>query len=213
MYFFSSTICITVFERSPVAQDLILPSVCAKRAYPRWFFGRVGRTPYRCHSLGDGSKCLRGKGLKTVCISPTRTSDGLLFISTVDLFQPPWAIVHPPSTSSSVHMRLFIQGVLFIQPPSLLHRLLFNQPSPWGPVQPPLHGLLFDQPSTGSCSSSPPPGLVHPPPTGSIGVLFIQRQQPLLPRGPVHPPPTGNSSSTPPTTLTIHPETTSTSFN
>lgn len=30
--------------------------------------------PYRPHSLGDGSKCRRGKGLKTICIAPTRTS-------------------------------------------------------------------------------------------------------------------------------------------
>ena len=30
--------------------------------------------PYRPHSLGDGSKCRRGKGLKTVCIAPTHTS-------------------------------------------------------------------------------------------------------------------------------------------
>ena len=72
--FFSSTICISVFERSPVAHELILPSVCARRAYPRWFLGHVGRTPYRRHSLDDGSKCRRGKGLKTVCIAPTRTS-------------------------------------------------------------------------------------------------------------------------------------------
>ena len=36
----------------------------------------MGRTPYRLHSLGDGSKCRRGKGLKTVCIAPIRTSDG-----------------------------------------------------------------------------------------------------------------------------------------
>ena len=72
--FFSSTIRISVFERSPVAHDLILPNVCARRAYPRRFLGRVGRTPYRPHSLGDGSKCRRGKGLKTVCLGPTRTS-------------------------------------------------------------------------------------------------------------------------------------------
>ena len=38
----------------------------------------------------------------------------ILFISTVDLLQPPWAIVHPPSTSSSFHLRLFIHGLLFI---------------------------------------------------------------------------------------------------
>ena len=29
---------------------------------------------YRPHSLGDGSKCCRGKGLKTVSIAATRTS-------------------------------------------------------------------------------------------------------------------------------------------
>ena len=51
---------------------------------------------------------------------------GILFISTVDPFQPPQATVHPPSTSSSLHMRLFIHGLLYIQPPPLLHQLLFN---------------------------------------------------------------------------------------
>ena len=30
--------------------------------------------PYRPHSLGDGSRCRRGKGLKTICLGPTRTS-------------------------------------------------------------------------------------------------------------------------------------------
>ena len=39
--------------------------------------GSVGRTPYRTHSLGDGSKCRRGKGLKTVCLEPARTSGRL----------------------------------------------------------------------------------------------------------------------------------------
>src|SRR5918996_652177 len=73
----------------------------------------------------------------------------ILFISTVDLLQPPQATVHPPSTSSSLHLRAFIHGLLFIQR------------SPWGPVQPPLHGLLFIQPSTGYCSTSPPRGPVH----------------------------------------------------
>ena len=43
--FFSSTVHISVFERSPVAHDIILSNVCARRAYPRWFLGRVGRTP------------------------------------------------------------------------------------------------------------------------------------------------------------------------
>ena len=35
------------------------PSLGPRRAYPRRF---LGRTPYRTHSLGDGSKCRRGKG-------------------------------------------------------------------------------------------------------------------------------------------------------
>ena len=43
--FFSTTIRITVFARWPVALDLILPSMCARRAYPRRFLGRVQRTP------------------------------------------------------------------------------------------------------------------------------------------------------------------------
>ena len=59
-----------------VAHDLIFSCVCDRRAYPRRFLGRVGRTPYRTHSLGDGSKCCRGKGLKTVCFGPMRISDG-----------------------------------------------------------------------------------------------------------------------------------------
>ena len=42
-----------------ITHELIL---CASRAYPRWFLDCVGRTPYRPHSLGDGSKCRRGKG-------------------------------------------------------------------------------------------------------------------------------------------------------
>ena len=125
--------------------------------------------------------------------------------STVDLLQPPPTTVHPRGLPSCLHLRLFTHGLMFIQPPPLLHRLLLNQPSPQRPVQPPLHGLLFiqpstgysstsplhgilfNQPSTGYCSSSPPRGPVHPPPTGSTGVLFIQRQWPLLPRGPIHP--------------------------
>ena len=31
-------------------------------------------TPYHPHSLGDGSKCHHGKGLKAICLGPTRTS-------------------------------------------------------------------------------------------------------------------------------------------
>ena len=75
VFFLSSTVRTSVFERSPVGHDLILPSVCARRAYPRRFLGRAGRTPYRPHSLGDGCKCHRGKGLKTVCLAPRCTSD------------------------------------------------------------------------------------------------------------------------------------------
>ena len=39
---------------------------------------------------------------------------GILFISTVDPLQPPWGTIHPPSTSSSLHPRLFIHALLFI---------------------------------------------------------------------------------------------------
>ena len=108
----------------------------------------------------------------------------ILFISTIDCLHELLFIHHRPplastydcsstgSCSSSLHH-------------ALLHRLLFNQPSPRGPVQPPLHGLLFIKPSTGYCSTSPPRGPVHPAlhgvlfiqpqPARSIGVLFIQR--------------------------------------
>ena len=109
---------------------------------------------------------------------------GILFISTVDLLQPPWAPVHPPSTSSSLHLRLFIHGLLFIQPPPCAPPPATVQPAlstgscsttpPRATIHPALHRLLFNQPSTGlsyssspstgsSYSSSPPRGLVHPP--------------------------------------------------
>ena len=42
---FSTTVRISIFECSLVAHNLILPSMCARRAYPRWFLVRVGRTP------------------------------------------------------------------------------------------------------------------------------------------------------------------------
>ena len=88
----------------------------------------------------------------------------ILFISTVDLPQPPRATVHPPSTSSSLHLRLFIHGLLFIQPPPrATPPATVQPPSPRAPVQPPLHGLLFIHPSIVYCSSSPPWGHpVHP---------------------------------------------------
>ena len=73
---------------------------------------------------------------------------------------PPQAIVHPPSTSSSLHLRLFIHGLLFIQPPPRATPLAIVQPvlsmgscsttPPQATVHPPLHCLLFIQPSTGS---------------------------------------------------------------
>ena len=118
---------------------------------------------------------------------------------TVDFLQPPPAIVHPPSTSSSLHRLLFIQPSTG-SCSSSLHRLLFNQPStgscstnpPRGLVQPALHGV-------------PPPATVHPPPPPRSGscsssgnglyyheILFIQP-----PPGTVHPTPTGNCSSNP----------------
>ena len=88
---------------------------------------------------------------------------------------------------------------------ALLHRLLFNQPAPRAPVQPPLHQLLFILPSTVYCSSSPPRGrpvhpalhgvlFIQPQPARSIGVLFIQRQH----HGVYSSTPTGNCSSKPP---------------
>jgi len=129
---------------------------------------------------------------------------GIMFISTVNLLQSPWATVHPLSTSSSLHLRLFIHGLLFIQPPPLLHWLLFNHPSPRGPVKSPLHGLLFIQPSTSYCSTSPPRATVQP---ALHGVLFIQPSTGSYSsspsRGPVHPPPTSSIDWGP-----VHPEAT-----
>jgi len=136
---------------------------------------------------------------------------GILFISTVDYLHGLLFIHHRPppastrdcsftgSCSSSLHH-------------ALLHQLLFNQPSPWGPVQPPLHGLLFIQPSTGYCSTSPPRGPVHPV---LHGFLFIQHSTGScsstgsIDRGPVHPAATastttGSCSSNPPPG-TVHP--------
>ena len=90
---------------------------------------------------------------------------GILFISTVDPLQPPRATVHPPSTSSSLHLRLFIHGLLFIQPPPHATPPATIQPAlstgscsttpPRATVHPALHRLLFIQRSTGPCSSSP----------------------------------------------------------
>ena len=122
---------------------------------------------------------------------------GLLFISTVELLQPPPATVYPPSTSSSLHLRLFIHGLLFIQPPPRATPPATVQPAlstgSYSPTPPrstihlALHRLLFIQPSTGSsCSSSPPRGPVHPAPTGSFDRGPVHPE--ATPRGPVHPP-------------------------
>ena len=117
---------------------------------------------------------------------------GILFISTIDPLQPPRATVHPTSTSSSLHLRLFIHGLLFIQPPPRATPPATVQPAlstgscsttpPRATVHPALHHLLFIPPSTGSCSSSPnrldrsgscsstPLGTVHPNPPATLTV-------------------------------------------
>ena len=90
----------------------------------------------------------------------------ILFISTVDLLQPPRATIHPPLTSSNLHLRLFIYGLLFIQHPP--------RATPPATVQLAL--------SMGSCSTTPPGATVHPQSTSSSlhlrlfihGHLFIQ---------------------------------------
>ena len=112
----------------------------------------------------------------------------------------------PPSTSSSLHLRLFIHGLLFIQPPPRATPLTTVQPPlsmgscsttpPRATVDPALHRLLFILPSTGwSCSSCPPRGHVHPAPTGSINRGPVHPE--ATPRGPVHPPPPGAVHPTP----------------
>ena len=126
---------------------------------------------------------------------------GILFISTCDYSST-------GSCSSSLHR-------------ALLHRLLFNQPSPQAPVQPPLHGLLSVQPSTIYCSSSPPSG--RPVHQALHGVLFIQPQPARSgscssrgnTTGSCSSTPTGNCSSKPPppATLTVHPEAASIGFS
>ena len=86
--------------------------------------------------------------------------------------QPPRATVHPPSTSSSFHLRLFIHGLLFIQPPPRATPPASVQPAFHGPF----HHLLFIQPSTPQGPVHPeatPPLTVHPNPTPQRS-LFIQ---------------------------------------
>ena len=70
---------------------------------------------------------------------------GILFISTVDLLQPPRAPVHPASTTR------YSTGYYSITPPRApLHRLLFIQPSttPRGPVHPEATPPLTVHPTT-----------------------------------------------------------------
>ena len=134
---------------------------------------------------------------------------GILFISTIDLLQPPRATVHPPSTSSSLHLRLFIHGLLLIQPAPRAPPLATIQPAlstgscsttpPRATVHPALHRLLFIQPSTGSSySSSPPRGPVHPP------LHRLDRSGPCSSRA-MASTTTGSCSSNPPATLIVHP--------
>ena len=93
---------------------------------------------------------------------------GILFISTVDPLQPPRATVHPPSTSSSLHLRLFIHRLLFIQPPPCATPPAIVHPAPTGSIDRVLfiqrqhHGVLFihphwelfiQPPSNAHCSS------------------------------------------------------------
>ena len=58
------------------AHELILPHpMCQEGLYiPDGFWVMWEGPPYRPDSLGDGSECLRGKGLKTVYLGPTHTS-------------------------------------------------------------------------------------------------------------------------------------------
>ena len=97
----------------------------------------------------------------------------------------------PPSTSSSLHLRLFIHGLLFIQPPpratppATVQPPLHGHPSTvYCSSSPPHHGVMFNHPSTVYCSSSPP----------HHGVLFIQRQRHR-----------SLFIQLPPPTLTVHP--------
>ena len=71
---FSSTVRITVFDRPLVAHDLILLSVCARRAYPRRFLGRVGRTFLSPTLTWRRFQMPSRKGVKTVCLAPHCTS-------------------------------------------------------------------------------------------------------------------------------------------
>ena len=64
-----------VWMPRPIAHELILPHPVSQEGLSPTVSGSCGKDPpYRPHSLGDGSKCHRRKGLKTVCIAPHCTS-------------------------------------------------------------------------------------------------------------------------------------------
>ena len=83
---------------------------------------------------------------------------GILFISTVDLLQPPRATVHPPSTSSNLHGLLFIQPPPHATPPATVQPPLHGHPSTiYSSSNTPHHGVLFNHPSMATA----PPSTVH----------------------------------------------------
>ena len=72
--FFSSTVCIFVFERSPVAHDRILPSMCVAGGHIPDGFWVVQKDPLSPTLTWRRFQMPSQKGVKTVCIGPTRTS-------------------------------------------------------------------------------------------------------------------------------------------
>ena len=87
---------------------------------------------------------------------------GILFISTVDLLQPPRAPVHPASTTR------YSTGYCSTTPPRApLHRLLFIQPptTPRGPIHPEATPPLIVRPN--------PPAMLTVHPRGSIDRLQL----------------------------------------
>ena len=94
---------------------------------------------------------------------------GILFISTVDLLQPPRAPVHPASTA-----RYSIGYCSTTPPPSTAHPALHTTGScSTTPQRAPLHRLLFVQPSTPRSPVHPeatPPLTVHPNPPAMLTI-------------------------------------------
>ena len=75
---------------------------------------------------------------------------GILFISTVDLLQPPPMTVHPWAPVHLASTARYSTGYCSTSP---LHGLLFNHPSTGTPPPSTIHPALHH--TTGSCSSSP----------------------------------------------------------